>query len=220
MNWFALVLLGVMGAVLTAACLAYLMALNRFRQRHRVDPATATDAPMTWLADPRAPARLHRRLVKVGHATTLIADRHAPRGRSRRKREADPIREAALELRQRAVAVDAHVARLAVLPPAARKASMGELSRQIQTIENACVRLVELSTCNDEPVRLTGEDGAVEATARRIDHLAEAHRELLALDDDAGLRPERTVAWQPHESPTMAASTPPPPLPDRRTARS
>lgn len=222
MNWLALLVLGTAGALVTAACLLFLMLRNRFQRRHRVDPAVATDAPMRWIVDPRSPGRLHRRLVKVGTVAGAVADDHRPRGRSRRRRadEPDPIHDAAVELRAQAVALDARLARLAVLSPAARRDGLRLLADQITALETTCSRLVDLSVDATAPARLPGDD-PTQAIGRRIDHLAEAHRELMALDDDAGivagapsgLTPEPTRVQPDEDRPTAIAPTPTPPPP-------
>ena len=70
-----------------------------------VDPAVRTGAPITWLVDPRAPARLHRRLARVGTTVCTVAADHPggaggrrPRRRFRRV-EPSPLRSTADELR-------------------------------------------------------------------------------------------------------------------------
>lgn len=216
MNWFALALLATVVAAGTASCIAYLMLLHRFRRRHRVDPATATDAPVTWLADPRAPARLHRRLVKVGRATTLVAERHGPKGRRRRGR-GDSVHAAALALRAEAVSVDAQVSRAAVLAPAARRDVLADIVARVELLESTCVGLLEVSYQATEPLRLDRDTEPLLTATRQVEHLAEAHRELLALDGQAGMLPERTAVQPHHDRPTTIAPAPPPP-PGRRTA--
>jgi hypothetical protein len=220
-NWLALLVLGTAGAIVTAACLLFLLLRHRFHLRHRVDPAVATDAPMRWVVDPRSPGRLHRRLVKVGTVAGAVADDHRPRTKPRRRRaaETDPIHDAAVDLRAQAVGLDARLARLAVLSPAARRDGLRLLADQVTALEQTCSRLVDLSADASTPARLPGDDPA-QVIGRRIDHLAEAHRELLALDDDAGIvapgapgAPDRTQVQPDHDRPTAITPTPPPPAP-------
>ncbi|MBX3314960.1 MAG: hypothetical protein KF906_11635 [Actinobacteria bacterium] len=195
MNWAALVVFGTLGVIVTAACLAFLMVRHRFHRRHRVDLAIPTDAPVTWLADPRVPARLHRRLVRIGAATTAVADDHRPRPRRlRRAEEADAIHEAAVALRARAVAADNRLARLAILTPASRRDGLRVLDQEVAQLERACAQLLDLDETTTRPVSLpTDVDTAVDPVTRRIDHLADAHRELQQLDDTAGLVPDPTL---------------------------
>lgn len=215
MNWLALLLLGTAGALVTAACLAFLFVRGRLHRRHRVDPAIPTDAPASWMADPRGPARIHRRLVRIGNATTAIEDDHRPRTRRlRRAEEPGPLHTAAVELRARAVALDGQLARVSLLAPAARRDSLRTIDQETTHLERACAQLVEMSASTLGPTDLR-DDPAAGSVTRRIDHLAAAHRELLALDDDAGLAPERTTVLPSEDRPTEVLPTPPPPKPRR-----
>lgn len=217
MNWLVLFVLGTTGALVTAACLTFLFLRSRFHRVHRVDPAVATDAPMSWIADPRTPARLHRRLVHLGRTASAVAEDHRPRSRRlRRDDESGPVHAAAVEIRAQAVSLDARLARLALLQGPARRESLREIDRQVQQLERTCGQLVELAVDHGEPARLRGDEPAVDALSRRVDHLADAHRELLALDDDAGLRPDRTVHQPAEDRPTELIAVPPPPPPTRR----
>lgn len=193
MNWAAIVVFGTLGAIVTAACLLFLMARHRFHRRHRVDLAIPTDAPVTWVADPRAPARLHRRLVRIGATSTAVADEHRPRiRRLRRTGEPDAVHDAAVDLRARAVAADGRLARLSILPPATRRDGMRVLEHEVGQLEWACARLLDLDATSTTPVRLP-VDVVIDPVTRRIDHLADAHRELRDLDDTVGLVPDPTL---------------------------
>lgn len=194
-------------------CLGLFVARNRVNRRHRVDPAVPTDAPLTWLVDPRAPARLHRRLAKVGTTATLVADDHRPRPR-RRLRRADPpspLAATAEDLRAQAVLLDVQVTRLAVLAPKARQRPLVELGRAIAELEVAGARLVALSAQARAPRGLDTDGPALTEITRRIDHLAEAHQELLDLDAEARL------VEQPLPAPPLVAR-PAPPAPASRPA--
>lgn len=202
MKWFLLWVLGGTGVVIVALCITLLFLRGRLRRRHRVDQKVATGAPLTWLVDPRSPARLHRRLAKVGSAVDAVAADHQPRRRIAgmgRRSDPTPLAEAAADLRARAVAADRQLARIATLAPAARRAPLNELAHVVADLEQGATRLAALSADSLTPRALHHVDDDVTG---QLDRLAAAQRELDALDADAGLRP---AAPNP-----LAAGLPPP----------
>lgn len=205
MKWVLLMTLGGTGAVLVALAVLLLLARHRWRRLHRVDPKVATSAPLTWAVDPRSPARLHRRLARIGTTACDVADDHRGRGR-RRRTVSGPVVEAADALRTRAVALDHRLARVAALAPAARRAPLAELATAVAELEAAAADLVALSADVRTPRALAAEDTDVTDVRRQLAHLAAAQRELDALDADAGLRGAGVPA-------------PPPPAPTRGTLR-
>lgn len=199
-------LLAVLVLGTSLCCLAALLARNRLNRRHRVDPAVATDAPLTWLVDPRAPARLHRRLARVGTTASLVADDHRPRPRRRRRADPpSPLAATADDLLAQAVVLDRQVTRLGMLSSSARRRPLAELGRSIDELEVAGARLVGLSTQVRAPQGLDTDDPVLTDIARRIDHLADAHQELVDLDAET-----RLVA-HPLPAPPAAAARPAPP---------
>lgn len=194
MKWFLLVLLGGTGAVIIATCIVVLLVRHRLRRRHRVDPAVATGAPARWLIDPREPARLHRKLCRVGRTAATVGDHHRPRGRRARRAEPSPLLRLADDLLAHAVALDRQLARLAVLAPIARREPLAEVAASVAEVEDAAVRLVALDAELVAPRMLTADDPTLSDLTGRLDRLATAHRELLALDRDAGLDTEPLAA--------------------------
>ena len=205
------IVVGVLAALFLGTsllCLMVLIARNRVHRRHRVDPAVPTEAPLTWLVDPRAPARMHRRLAKVGTTTTTVVDDNLPVGRrSRRRIEPSPLAVTAQELRSQAVALDRQLARLAVLGAAARRGPLVELGRAIAEVEVAGARLVALSTQVRAPRGLDTDDTTLSDITRRIDLLAQAHHELLDVDA------EHHLVERPLPAPPLTASRAAPPRP-------
>lgn len=188
MEWFLVAVLAILLFGTSLACLVLLLARNRVQRHHRVDPAIPTDAPLTWLADPRTPARLHRRLARVGTSVTSVIEDHQPRSRRRRRRETPSVlASTALDLRAQAVALDLQVSRIAMLASGARRGPMVDIARQVTEIEVAAARLLALSTQARAPRGLEGDDAGLAEVTQRVDRLAHAHHELLALDADAGL---------------------------------
>ncbi|MEO6989307.1 MAG: hypothetical protein ABI239_11750 [Aquihabitans sp.] len=191
MKWPLLLLLGSTGVIIVALCIFALLIRNRYQHHHRVDPSVPTEAPMSWLADPREPARLHRRLSRVGTATSRVVEDHQPRVRRLRRVEPSPVQAAAVALRAQAVALDRQVNRLAVLTPRARRSELASVSRSVAEVETACTRLVALSSEVLAPRGLALDDPTLLDVTGQVERLAQAHQELLALDDAAGLvRPD------------------------------
>ena len=206
-EWFLVALLAALLFGTSLICLALLMARSRVQQRHRVDPAIPTDAPLSWLVDPRTPARLHRRLARVGTLATTVADDHQPRGRRRRRSEPSLLANTATDLRAQAVALDLQVSRLALLTPGARRAPMVEVHRRVADVEAAASRLIALSTQARAPRGLDSDDSTLAEITQRVDRLAQAQEELLAIDADARLV-ERPLPAPPLTSPASGLGRP------------
>lgn len=212
-----MIVLLVLFASISAACTAFLLVRHRLNLRHRVDPAVRTGAPITWLVDPRAPARLHRRLARVGTTACTVAADHrggsdagARRARRRFRRvEPGPLESAADELRDQAVALDRQLVLLTMLAPHARRALLADVGRAVDEVERATARLAVISAEARAPRALAIDDPGLVDLARRVDWLAQAHAELTALDHDAGLAPPPTAA--PRAPAPTAAPLPPPP---------
>ncbi|MBX3287266.1 MAG: hypothetical protein KF703_18095 [Actinobacteria bacterium] len=212
MDWVFVIVLAMLFAGISAASAAFLLARHRLNRRHRVDPTVRTGAPLTWLVDPRTPARLHRRLARVGTTACTVAADHRPGGarstagggrrplRRFRRVEPTPLVATADELTAQAVALDRQLVRLSMLAPAARRTLLVDLGRAVDEVEQAAARLAVISAEVGSPRALATDDPAVVDLARRVDWLAQAHAELMALDHDAGLA-------SPH------VATAPPPLP-------
>lgn len=193
MKWFLLWFLGTAGVIIVAACIVVLFVRHRMRRHHRVDPAVATPAPIHWLADPRAPARLHRRLARVGRAASAVADDHRPpRKRLRRKGEDPPLVGVAEALRDQAVRLDHEVARVSVLHKAVRGERLAALEAAVTDVEQASATLVSLSAEIRTPPTLPTDDADILDAAAQVQRLAEAHRALLAIDEASGLVPGST----------------------------
>ncbi|MCU1372293.1 MAG: hypothetical protein JWO77_3487 [Ilumatobacteraceae bacterium] len=213
MNWFLVSFLGFAGAIVLACCILALLVRHRINRRHRVDPKVPTPAPVTWLADPRGAPRLHRRLAKVGRtAGTVAADHRVPTKKLRRPVEQPAMVALAEELRQQAVNLDVQVARTAGLPSAVRRAHLAQLAHSVSEAEVACVRLVSVSTQARTSAVLAGsrDHGATDITdvTGQVERLAEAHRILQQLDEQAGLAPAATPVDAARVQATQVASRP------------
>ncbi len=191
MNWFLLSFLGTTGAIVVACCIIALFLRHRINRRHRVDPKVPTPAPLTWMADPRAAARLHRRLAKVGHTAGDVADDHRlPQKKLRKAVEQPEMVSLAEELRRQAVNLDHRVARTAGLPSAVRRAHLAQLTGSVSEAEFACVRLVSVSVqAQTYSVLAHGTEVDITDVAGQVERLAEAHRILTQIDERSGLVP-------------------------------
>jgi hypothetical protein len=188
-RWFLLWLLSTAGVLIVAACAALLLVRHRLDRRNRVHPEVPTDAPLTWLVDPRSPARLHRRLTGVGRSATLVADHHRiPRRRLRRPPEQPHLVDVAEDLAAQAARLDHEVARIARLAPGARREPLAALHGRVAALEQAALRLGEISVEVRTPRTLAAHDAALIDIAGQLERLAEAHAALAAIDEDAGLR--------------------------------
>ncbi len=170
------------------AAVVALILRSRFHRLHRVDPAVATDAPMTWMLDPRLPARLHRRLARVGTVATTVIEAHTAKIRRGRRGGPSPLVLTARQLRDHAVSLDLQVARLAVLAPSARRQPLAELVASIGEVEAAAAHLATVSAQLSAPTELAGNEPTLVEIGHRLAHLSDAHRELDDLDRAAGLR--------------------------------
>ena len=188
MKWLLLAFLGTTGVVIVACCLVALFIRGRLKRRHRVDPKVATGAPLTWLADPRAPARLHRRLTHVGRLAGKVADDHTPAKRlGRRATEAPPLVGVAASLQAQAVALDNQLARIALLAPNARREPLRRLEQAVADLERTAEQLAGLSAQVLAPPVLATEASGVLDLAGQVERLAAAHQALLELDQRSGL---------------------------------
>lgn len=203
MKWMLLWALGTFGVVIVAGCILFLFARHRLHRYHRVDHRVATDAPIGWLFDPREPARLHRRLARVGTTASAVADDHRPRGRRARREEPSPLAVAATDLCAQAVAVDHQLARLAVLAAPARRRPLQALSHQVDDLEAAAAHLVSISAEVRAPRVLAHDHPEITDIRGRLDRLAQAQRELDALDTDAGLEAATTPTPPVHPARVM-----------------
>ena len=230
MKWVLVWMLGGTMLVIAVACLVLLMARSRMRRRHRVDRKVATGAPLTWLVDPRSAARLHRRLARVGTVATSVAEeqQQTRRGLVRaigRRPEPTPIAAAAAELTAQAVATDRQLARIATLAPSARRGPLLELERQVAGLERAAGQLAALNAASFTPRALAHDDPEIVDVQGQLTRLAEAQRELDALDAQAGLVPaapspfETTTAPAGPAAPPFPAAVAPPPPPTTAPSR-
>lgn len=222
MSPVALILLTILLLLMSSLVATIALIRRRVRDHHRVDPSVPADAPLSWTFDPRAPARLHRRLTRIGAATTRIVDeRPRRRGLRRPQPESSPTHRAALELRRLAVALDRQVSRLALLPARTRRDALGEIATAVTALETAAGRLIRLHEEIASPVELSGEPDALERATEEVDLLARAHEELRRIDRRHGLetRPGGPAAADADAEPDTGSDPDPDPDPTARSRR-
>jgi hypothetical protein len=205
-KWLLLWFLGTTGVVIVALCIVVLFVRHRIARRHRIDPKVATAAPLHWLADPRPPARLHRRLAHVGRIAGQVADDHGPaKRRLRRASEPSPVAGLALDLQVHARRLDDELVRVALLAAPARREPLQRLAAATADLERAATQLAALSAEVRTPPVLASEAGDLVDLAGQVERLAAAHRALLALDEDNGLVAAPVTG--PAPSPSTQAAT-------------
>lgn len=213
-----LILIALLLILISLAIAAFSLVRNRVRRHHRVDPTVPSGAPLSWTFDPRLPARLHRRLTRIGTATTRIISETQPRrGLRRRRPDPTPAQQLATELRLQAVQLDRRLEQLDALAPALRREPLAELDRGVTELERATTRLITLQHELDHPVDLTGRPDPIEEAGERVDLLARAHEELRRLDRDHGIDHRSRPPTEPSTPDDPAAgSASPDPGPDSR----
>ena len=130
--------LGVLALVAVTTFVIVLVALLRKVTRaNRVAPGRPSPAPLSWLASPGAPARLHRRLRRAVTTADVSARRIAP--------AAVALADVAAEITARAVAVDDGLVAASGLHPMARRGPLSDLTREVRDIEACAGRLHRIS---------------------------------------------------------------------------
>jgi hypothetical protein len=174
----ALVLLG----ALTVG--AVLFVLWRLRCRNRVVPGQPTMAPLTWLAVPSGPARMHRRLRTAIGVARLAAGMPG----------ADAI---IRDLELHAVAVDGHLV-LASRLRTGRLPAMRALITQVVGIEGVAHRLATTAVESQRTPALAGETAdPLARIAERLDALEAARHDLVRLETSAGLERQPSLVRIP-----------------------
>jgi len=201
-----LMVLLVLGAIIVSLCSLVLLVRARLHRRHRVDPHTATGAPLTWLVSPQAGARLHRRLVASSRTVEMVAQRHRPTRRRGTKSEPPAIVGLCEALQRQALSLDGHLAMVVHLPAAQRRQVLGQLTVSVVEVERTAARLSMMSADLEAPRVLPHDIDSMTELTQRLDGLEAAHRELSAIEAGAGLdsapllRPRATApapAWPP-----------------------
>jgi uncharacterized membrane protein len=206
MKWVLLIFLLSLGTIIVSLCSLVLLVRARLHRRNRVEPRTATGAPLYWLVSPQAVARLHRRLVASSRTVEMVAQRHRPRGRRGVRSQPPAIVGLCEALQQQALGLDSHLAMIVHLPAGQRRQVLGQLAVGVVEVERTAARLSLMSAELEAPRVLPDDiDGMTELT-QRLDGLEAAHRELSAIEAGAGLdsasllRPRATQpvpAWPP-----------------------
>ncbi|HEX3539777.1 MAG TPA: hypothetical protein VHT75_04970 [Acidimicrobiales bacterium] len=133
-----LLVLGVLALVaFTTFVIVLLAVLRKVTRANQVAPGRPSPAPLSWLASPGAPARLHRRLRRAVTTADVSARRIAP--------AAVALGDVAQEITARAVAVDDGLVAASGLHPMARRGQVAELAAEVRDIEACAARLHRVS---------------------------------------------------------------------------
>jgi hypothetical protein len=168
-----LIALGVTALVITAAvALVVALVMRAAVRANRVAPKRRSAAPLSWLASPGSPARLHRRLRRAVGVADFAVGTMAP--------AAMPLRDVAGQLEARAVTVDDWLVAAHLLLPAARRYRLAELGAEVREIEVSAARLHQLSCdwrrCLDQAT--AAEPVPLPDLHQRMDAVEAALREL------------------------------------------
>ncbi|HUW04393.1 MAG TPA: hypothetical protein VMW08_18735 [Acidimicrobiales bacterium] len=160
-------LLIVLGTVLVLWVLVmvtgFLLLRRGLRRRNRVVPHSASPAPVSWLASPGAPARLHRRLrASVAVATATPS-------------ELTGVADVRADLTRRALELDRSLATAGRAKGPRRRQLLREVAAEIDDIDALAHRIDRLVSRRDQ--LLAPPDGQPE-----LDRLAE---QLTAYEDAA-----------------------------------
>lgn len=123
--------------IIATFAVAAALVLRKLTRANRVAPGRKSAAPLSWLASPRAPARLHRRLRRAVAAANLSVA-VAP--------AAVALLDVAGELTARAVKIDDCLVAANALHPQVRRPRLYELAAEIREIEQSTGRLHRLSS--------------------------------------------------------------------------
>ena len=160
-------LLIVLGTVLVLWVLVmvtgFLLLRRELRRRNRVVPHSASPAPVSWLASPGAPARLHRRLrASVAVATATPS-------------ELTGVADVRADLTRRALELDRSLATAGRAKGPRRRQLLREVAAEIDDVDALAHRIDRLVSRRDQ--LLAPPDGQPE-----LDRLAE---QLTAYEDAA-----------------------------------
>lgn len=193
--------------LLVVGTVAYLAMRNarEFSDANEVIPGIPTSAPKAWAGAHSPEARLHRRLRDAMTALRANAMLDDP--------ALAPVRDL---LQQEALAVDARLVAVAALPARVRQGPMQQVSVAVEAIEETVADVVAMR--GPAGTELTT---GLEAVQARLGFVAEARRELEALDPLSGSLPPFASPTEsmpdrrhpPEAAPGVADLPPPPPVP-------
>lgn len=153
-----------------AVVVAFLVARNRLRRRNRVVPYAATSVPLTWLASPATPARLHRRLrdaVAIASGT--------PSG-------LDGLGQVRADVAERARQLDQRLTTVARSRGSRRRALIAEVAEETDQLEDIAHRIDHLASRGDRQVIGPGAQPEVERLAEQLTTYESAAEELAAIE--------------------------------------
>lgn len=158
MKEVAELLLGLLAGSVLISSFAGITISRRLRRANSLAPGVASGAPLSWIWDPRRPARLHRRLRRaclltesavapLGHPGSQLPPRRAL---SWRRRGGAPPRysvmtRAAEELISDASCIDRQLVLASRQSAQWRRSRLAEIGREVTSIESSASRIVHLA---------------------------------------------------------------------------
>lgn len=188
-----LVVLLAMGLVFFLTVLvAVLLGARALGRRNRVSPTVASPAPLTWLGQPGAAARLHRRL-RAAVTVARSASASAP--------SAERLADLAAELEQEAVALDAHLVVVSHLTGKDRRLRLAPLALQVQRVEQVASQISLHAAQSQAPLRAAGQRSTLDDLAHQLEVLEEARTEVTDIEAAAGVQRVSPYAADPGTQP-------------------
>ncbi|HXH59516.1 hypothetical protein [Iamia sp.] len=158
---------------------AVLLGARALARRNRVSPTLASPAPLTWLGQPGAAARLHRRL-RAAVAVARAASASAP--------SAERLADLSAELEQEAVAIDSHLVVISHLTGKDRRLRLAPLALQVQRVEQVASQISLHAAQSQAPLRADGQRSTLDDLAHQLEVLEEARTEVTDIEAAAGVR--------------------------------
>jgi hypothetical protein len=188
------------------------------RRRNRVVPSQASPAPVTWLAMPTQPARLHRRLqvaVRVVRVHAGMPDRPGRRARTLAAgtvAASGTLAEMVQQLEAEAAALDHEITVVARAPRTVRRAHMVELNRRVLRVEQLAGRVAQMAVEDAVDALPPGDPAvaALDSLSEQLDALQAARAEVAAVEQRAGLRMPQMPSMPQQGEPAQPRVTPRP----------
>lgn len=153
-----------------AMVVGFLLLRHGLRKRNRVVADTASPTPISWLASPSAPARLHRRLraaVAVAAATPS---------------QLTGIEDVRADLTRRALELDRSLATAGRAKGPRRRNLLREVAAEIDDVDALAHRIDRLASRRDPSATLPGAQPEIDRLSEHLRTYEDAAEELAAIE--------------------------------------
>lgn len=164
------VLLVLFVASVVATLVTFLLVRRQLRRRNRVVADAPSPTPVSWLASPAAPARLHRRLRAAMQVATATPS------------QLTGVIDVRADLRDRALELDRRLATAGRAKGPRRRTLLRELSAEVDEVDAIAHRIDRLAARGLAAPSLPGGQAELEALAERLGQYEDAAAELEAIE--------------------------------------